>query len=111
MTLKSGIKWDFLKATCNDLEPQVHLLNLSSYMKLHISKVNQVWQNSLVSHEYSQNLHKQVGESVFFFRMADTVNSDISLIAAGGTNPTLIGSSPDSEVGNGRRRGLDTPGL
>ena len=79
MTLKSGIKWDFLKATCNDLEPQVHLLNLSSYMKLHISKVNQVWQNSLVSQEYSQNLHKQVGESVFFFRMADTVNSDISL--------------------------------
>ena len=43
--------------------------------------------------------------------MADTVNSDISLIAAGGTNSTLMGSSPDSEVGNGRRRGLDTPGL
>ena len=63
-----------------------------------------------ISHEYSQNLHKQVGESVFF-RMADTVNSDISLIAAGGTNQTLMGSSPDSEFGNGRRRGPDTPGL
>jgi len=43
--------------------------------------------------------------------MADTVNSDISLIAAGGTNPTLMGSSPDSDAGIGRRRGLDTPGL
>ena len=43
--------------------------------------------------------------------MADTVNSDISVIAAGGTNPTLMGSSPDSEFGNGRRRGPDTPGL
>ena len=62
------------------------------------------------NHEYSQDLHKQVGESVFF-RMADTVNSDISVIATGGTNPTLMGSSPDSEVGNGRRRGPDIPGL
>ena len=99
-----------LEGHLHELEPQVHLLSPSSYMRLHNSKVNQDWQNSLVSHEYSQNLHKQVGETVFF-RMADTVNSDISLIAAGGTNPTLMGSSPDSEVGNGRRRGLDTPGL
>ena len=61
-----------------------------------------------ISHEYSQNLPK-VGENVF--RMADTMNSDISLIAAGGTNSTLIGSSLDSEVGNGIRRGPDIPGL